>query len=209
MDVGILFGLLVKLAIVEVPHLHDGSEKNNKYLEGIHQMAEIYVDVGEEGALYSSDIDPIILSVIGYEESRNRPNSPDGDCYFTMNREKKCNSFGPMQISKIMPWYLKNLDPDYWEGVTEASLRQPDENVEAAYFLLNHYKKECKGGGLAHMFGNYMGGKCFKGAIAPGKKRCHIAKAMGESIGIKMPECPASAMDSKTKNLVKSLKTGL
>ena len=207
MDVGLLFSLLVKLAIVEVPHLHDGSERNNKYLDGIHRMAEIYVEVGKEGALYSPEVDPIILSVVGYEESRNRPDSPDGDCYFSGNRERKCNSFGPMQISKAMPYYLSNLDPDFWEGVTEKSLREPEENVEAAYFLLNHYKDDCKNSGLAQLFGNYMGGKCFQGAIAPGKKRCQIAKAMGESVNIKMPDCPPTAIDVKTRNLIVSLRT--
>lgn len=188
----------------EYPKIDDGSERNVKYLEGVQIMANHYAEVGGEGKIISPEIDPLLLATIGYEESRHRPNSPDGDCFFSgESKEKKCNAFGPMQLNKAIPWVLNRIDEDFWEGVTVDSLRDPKQNVEAAYDLLHYWKTSCSAD-ISNFMGSYMSGKCFKGSIAQGKKRCLIVKALNQAMGKEDTiQCPVANNDKRTAGFIK------
>jgi len=204
MDFKVFLAVILKMVAYEYPNIEDGSARNAKYLNGAREMAEHYLEVGREGKIVSPDIDPILLATIGYEESRHRPDSPDGDCFFNgMSKEKKCNAFGPMQLNKGIPWVLNRINEDFWEGVTLESLRDPGQNVQAAYDVLHYWKTSCSSD-TANFMGSYMSGKCLKDSISPGKKRCMIAKtldiAMGHQDTIK---CPATNFDKRTNGLLK------
>lgn len=198
MTVAQLFSLLVKMALVEAPYLHSGKPHLNKYLDGMQEMSRIYLEVGAQGKIISSDADPLLLAAIGYEESRHRPQSVDGDCNNT-DHGLICRAIGPMQINKASPGMLGNIDPK-WKGYTVETLRSPQTNVEAAYRMLAYYKDTCKGG-PAVWLGSWSAGKCLSKPIPLGKRRCAIARALGDASGIEVTGCDTSAGESVSKHV--------
>ena len=203
MNVEKLILVLAKLALVENPNLHDGSEKNQAYLEGLRSMAQLYVEVGSDGKVASADTDTVLLATIGYEESRHKPKSPDGDCMMG----GVCQAVGPMQVSKSTPWVLGRIDP-IWKGAKVDDIRDPRRNVEAAYRLLQHWNNECAGSTTENLLGNWSAGKCIKGTIHMGAHRCHLAKAIGEAVGVEMAPCRRAA-SPRTQSLVSRFKKRL
>ena len=209
MTVAQLFALLAKMALVEIPRLHDGSEKNQKYLDGMQNMTRIYLEVGAQGALISSDADPLLLAAIGYEESRHRPDVKDGDCHFIDPGppHQACNSVGPMQLNTGTPRMLAEIDAK-WQGYTTETLRNPQTNVEAAYRMLAYYKAACKGG-PAIWLGAWSAGHCSQHPHAMGYRRCAMAKALGDASGIAVEGCDMQhGMTPHIRSLVKALKKG-
>lgn len=198
-----LFALLAQMALVETPTLHDGAPKHQKYLDGMNEMAQIYLEVGFQGKIVSADADPLLLAAMGYEESRHRPHSQDGDCVGT-GYNHACRAFGPMQINKASPGFLGNIDPK-WKGYTVETLREPRTNVQAAYRMLEYYKESCKGG-PAVWLGSWSAGKCLSEPIPLGKRRCAIARALGDASGIEVPGCDTSGSTKHIQALVASLK---
>ena len=198
-----LFTLLAKIALVEVPSLHDGSAKNQKYLDGMNEMTTIYVDVGKAGLLISPDADSILLAAIGYEESRHRPKSPDGDCSY-LRTGTKCRAFGPMQINKSTPSILGNIDLS-WKGSTLEQLRDPATNVKAAYRLLTYWKDQCKGG-PAQWLGAWSAGRCSARPIPMGHRRCALARALGDAAGVEVAGCDTKLHDRHVGALIARLK---
>ena len=201
-----LFRALAIVATVEDPQLHDGSDKHQNYLDGVETMAGIYVEVGARGEVVSPTVDPLLLAAIGYEESRHRPKSPDGDCRFVDPRpSQRCDAFGPMQINKSSPGVLANID-SRWKGETVESLRDPRRNVEAAYFLLRYWKDQCKHG-VAPTLGEWSAGKCLgKRPIPMGARRCALAQGLGEALGVPVTECDGAQPDAHTRRLLAALK---
>lgn len=198
MKFDILFPILLKMASFEYPDI--GSAKYVKHVEGIRTMTNLYVEVGGKGEVVSPEVDPLLLAIIGYEESRHGPLVQDGDCT-KLPSGTKCNAFGPMQISKAMPYLLKGIDPK-WAGATETKLRDPRANVEAAYTLLRYWKAECKGGPDTWL-GSYMAGKCLR-SIPQGRKRCLLTHALGKATGIEVPACTAvTGADLRTLRLTR------
>lgn len=196
-----LFSLLIKIALVESPDLHSG--KHNIYLDGINEMSGIYLDVGKAGLLISPDADAVILSAIGYEESRHRPKSPDGDCSY-LTTGTKCRAFGPMQISKATPNILGNIDAS-WKGATLEQLRDPATNVKAAYRLMVYWKDQCKGG-PAQWLGAWSAGRCSLRPIPMGHRRCALARALGDAAGVEVTGCDTKLHDRHTGRLIAALK---
>jgi hypothetical protein len=202
MDGTKLFQLLIKLALVESPNLHDGSEKHNRHLESMHRMANLYVEVGKAGRFISPEADPFVLAAIGFEESRHRTYTADGDCAYPMTGPKVCHSVGPMQVSTALPALFK-ADPS-WANITAERLRDPETSVKAAYNLLVYWKSQCKGGPLATL-GSWSAGKCV-GKIAMGRRRCALAKALGDAAGVEVVGCDTPATDERTRRRVAALK---
>jgi len=197
-----LFTLLAKIALVEVPALHDGSPKHQTYLDGMNEMSRIYVDVGKAGLLISPDADSMLLAAIGYEESRHRPQSPDGDCSH-LPGGTKCRAFGPMQINKSTPSILGNIDLS-WKGSTLEQLRDPETNVKAAYRLMVYWKDQCKGG-PAQWLGAWSAGRCSRNPIPMGHRRCALARALGDAAGVEVTGCDTKIHDRHTGRLIAEL----
>lgn len=197
----LLFTLLAKMALVEAPDLHAG--RWNVYLDGLHEMSQIYVDVGKAGLLISPDADPLLLAAIGYEESRHKPQSKDGDCSY-LPGGTKCRAFGPMQISKATPSILGKIDPA-WKDSTLEQLRNPAQNVKAAYRLLQFWKDSCKGG-PAQYLGAWSAGQCSSSPIAMGFRRCALARALGDAAGVEVEGCDTKRHDRHTGRLIVELK---
>lgn len=192
-----LFTILVRLALLETPTLHDGQAKHQQYLDGMREMSRIYLEVGASGDIVSPAADPLLLAAMGYEESRHRPNIEDGDCRFVEPRPKQaCNAFGPMQLSKATPGVLGNIDPK-WKGYTVEVLRNQQTNVEAAYRLLRHYKDTCSGG-PASWLGAWSAGRCTKKPIRLGLRRCYLASAMAKAAEVPPIDCGAWSPDKRT-----------
>lgn len=199
-----LFVLLAKMAIVENPNLNDGTNKNRTYLDGMREMTTIYVEVGKAGRLVSPEVDPLLLASIGYEESRHKPKVKDGDCNYLLPPFQKCNAFGPMQLAKSAPALLARIDGQHWQGTTLQAMYDPRTNVEGAYRFLNYWKDEC-GTTPASWLGSYGSGKCHKKPIAMAIRRCTIARALGNELGIKFEGCPADSSNAHTKRLLDAL----
>lgn len=199
--------ILTKLASIENPNVEDNSEKNTAYLAGLRTMAQLYVDVGKEGRVVSPEVDPVLLAVIGYEESRHRPAVHDGDCHLSLKGPAVCEAFGPMQVSRATPGVLVRID-DEWKGTTVKDLRDPRRNVEAAYRLLRYWNDQCEGAKLDGLMGNWSAGKCLKGTIGMGAHRCHLAKAIGEAAGVTIEAC-AKGPTKRSANLGRALKRRL
>lgn len=195
--------ILTKLASIENPAVEDGTEKNAAYVAGLKQMAALYIEVGNEGRVVSPEVDPILLAAIGYEESRHKPASRDGDCSY-LPSGTVCNAIGPMQVSRSTPGVLKNLDADEWRGTTIKDLREPRRNVEAAYRLLRYWSDECKGAPVDALLGNWSAGKCLRGPIPMGIHRCHLAKAIGDAAGVEVKGC-TRALSKRTESTVRKL----
>jgi hypothetical protein len=199
-----LFLLLTKMALVENPNLNDGTDKNRAYLDGMREMTGIYVEVGKAGLLVSPEVDPLLLASIGYEESRHKPKVKDGDCHFLVPPNEKCNAFGPMQLAKSAPALLARIDEPHWKGVTLQAMYDPLVNVQGAYRFLQYWKSEC-GTTPASWLGSYGSGKCHKKPIAMAVRRCTIARALGNELGVKVEGCPADSNSDHTKRLQKAL----
>lgn len=201
-----LFTILVRLAILETPTLHDGQAKHQQYLDGMREMSRIYLEVGSPGDIVSRDADPLLLAAMGYEESRHRPNVEDGDCHFVEPRpQQACNAFGPLQLNKATPAILGRIDQK-WSGYTVEALRNPQTNVEAAYRLLRHYKETCQGG-PASWLGAWSAGRCTKKPIRLGLRRCYLASAMAQAAGMAPIECGAWSPDKHTAARLRALAT--
>lgn len=198
-----LFVLLTKIALVEAPTLHDGSPKHQEYLDGMHEMTRIYVDVGKAGTLISPDADPMLLAAIGYEESRHRPRSPDGDCAH-LPAGVKCRAFGPMQLSKSTPGLLGDIDLS-WKGSTLELMRDPATNVKAAYRLMVYWKDQCKGG-PAQWLGAWSAGRCSRNPIPMGHRRCALARALGDAAGVEVAGCDTTRHNKHVGALIAQLR---
>jgi len=194
--------LLSKLAMVEQPDLHT-SERWASYLDGMATMAGEYLEAGRAGTLVSPDVDPLLLAVIGYEESRHRPNIKDGDCDNTLARH--CKAIGPMQLSRSLPSMMPRIDRDY-APITVDSLRNPRSSVLAAYRLLRHYRDTCHGG-PAQWLGAWSAGKCSAKPIALGVRRCQLAAAMADAADIEPIDCGNRPMDTATRRRVKAIES--
>jgi hypothetical protein len=171
----VLFQILSRLALVETPALHDGSEKNAKYLDKISHMTEVYIEASRDGALVSPDADAAMLAIIGYEESRHREKVVDGDCW-QVNGARKCHSAGPFQLNMSIAGMLHNIDP-HAPAIQIADLRNGHKSGAIAYRLLRFYKQTCHGG-PAQWLGAYASGKCSQRPIRLGARRCAMASAI-------------------------------
>lgn len=205
MNLAMLVSLLLRLATYEWPSVMDDKPENAKYREGLQTMADLYVKVGSEGAVVSAEADPILLAVIGYEESRHRPKVRDGDCGIGGG----CNAIGPMQLARSTPYTLANIDPS-WKGMKVDKLRDPETAVRGAYRLLKHWKEQCPGT-PAHYLGAWSAGKCFgKGTIELGARRCALAKGIAEAAGVELPACGTKPIRSKrVPRMIQLVKTPL
>lgn len=202
MNVALLLSLLLKLATVEWPTVMDDKPANVKYRNGVKTMTELYVSVGSEGALISREADPIVLAVIGYEESRHRPRVKDGDCGIG----NTCNAIGPMQLSKASPWFLSTIDPT-WKGLKMEKLRDPETSVRGAYAMLKHWKKACPGT-PSHWLGAWSAGKCFgKRPIDLGSRRCEMASAIAKASKVDFEECGGRNRSRRLPRLLEALKS--
>lgn len=199
MKVEVLLPILLKMASFEYPNIETESDKYAKQVEGIRSMTNLYVEVGGRGDIVSPDVDPLLLAVIGYEESRHGPLVQDGDCT-KLPSGTQCSAFGPMQLAKSSPSMLKNIDPK-WAGITVQKLRDPRVNVEAAYTILRYWKTECKGGPDTWL-GSYMAGKCLR-SIPQGRKRCTLTHALGKATGVEIPACTVNGTDPRTLRLTR------
>jgi len=195
--------LLSKLAMVEQPDLHAASRWTS-YLDGMAVMAGEYLEAGRVGALVSPDVDPLLLAVIGYEESRHRPSIPDGDCAHP-NSGRICRAIGPMQLSRALPTMMPRIDAAY-PVLTVEGLRDPRTSVAAAYRLLRYYRDTCHGG-PAQWLGAWSAGKCSTKPIALGVRRCQLAAAMADAAGLQPIDCGNRPMDSATKRRVEAIKS--
>lgn len=202
MNVEQLFKILVKLALLENPNVEDGTPKNAAYLDGVKRMAQLYVEVGSEGRVVSADADPILLAVIGYEESRHRPLVRDGDCSF-LPSGTVCNAVGPMQLSRTAPALLERVEPEEWKGATLKLIREPQKSVAGAYRILRYWKDQCSGS-TDTLLGDWSAGKCLGGPIPMGAHRCHLAKALGSHLGVDVGKCQRAA-SPRTKSMVERL----
>lgn len=202
MNLALLITLLLKIATYEWPSVMNDKPQNAKYREGLQTMAELYFKAGSEGAVLSPDADPILLAVIGYEESRHRPKVKDGDCGLGGG----CNAIGPMQLARSAPWTLANIDPQ-WKGMKVEQLRDPQTAVKGSYQLLRYWKQQCPGT-PAHWLGAWSAGKCFgKNAIELGVRRCMLAKGMADAAGIAFPACANRKIRStQIPKIIESLK---
>jgi len=181
-----LFTLLAQLALVETPLLHDGTPKNNKYLESVHTMANLYVEVGSAGSFISPEIDPLVLAAIGYEESRHRVRVNDGDCRYDYRaQDTRCWSIGPMQLSRATPRWWKQIEPN--DPLSVEQLRDPQTSVRVAYRMLSYWKDSCHGD-LTATLSSWSAGKCLKKA-ALGQRRCSLVKAFAAASGLPEPVC--------------------
>jgi len=203
----ILVALILKAAEVEWPTVatseHPGSVA---YRQGVATMAESYVAVGSEGAIVSSEVDPLILATMGYEESRHRPTVKDGDCYQTNGMTKPlCRALGPMQVSRATPSILGTIDPA-WKGLKVDELRDPLTSVKVSYRLLKYWKDTCKSKSLDALLGNWSAGKCLKGTIDMGARRCAFAKSMAGVVGVEFgATCVRPTRDKHVKRLIASI----
>jgi hypothetical protein len=204
MTVSQLFTLLLQLILVEAPYIQSGKPHLNRYLDGMHDMARIYLEVGAQGRIISPDVDPLLLAAIGHEESRHRPESVDGDCTNT-DHGKVCRAIGPMQLNKAAPRLLASIDSK-WKGYTAETLRLPQTNVEAAYELLAYWKRACPGT-PAHWLGAWSAGKCFKRPIKLGKRRCAIAQALADAADVEPIDCGDWTPDASTQARIDALST--
>lgn len=203
MNVEQLFKILVKLALLENPNVEDGTAKNQAYLAGVKQMAQLYVEVGSEGRVVSAEADPLLLAVIGYEESRHKPNSRDGDCRFLRTGDI-CDAVGAMQLSRSAPALLERVEPQEWKGTTLKLIREPQKSVAGAYRILRYWKDQCSGS-TDTLLGNWSAGKCLRGPIPMGAHRCHLAKALGSHLGgVDVGKCQKPAAP-RTKSMVERL----
>jgi hypothetical protein len=203
MTFAVLLGLLLKIAGVEWASFSDDKPANNAYREGLRTMAKLYVDVGSEGKVVSKELDPILLAVIGYEESRHRPKVRDGDCIHP-NSGTVCNAVGVMQLSRSTPGVLANIDPS-WKGIQIDKLRDPETAVKGAYRLLQYWKEKCPGT-PAHWLGAWSAGKCFPKPIRLGVRRCALAKGLADAAGVPMEACPKPTDARHTLRLIAALK---
>lgn len=187
MNLALLLSILLKISTYEWPTVMDEQPQNTKYREGLKTMTEFYLKSGSEGAVLSVEADPILLAVIGYEESRHRPSVKDGDCGFG---DSGCNAIGPMQLARSTPWTIGNIDPS-WKGMKIDQFRDPETAVKASYRLLRYWKEQCPGT-PAHWLGAWSAGKCFgKTPIELGMRRCMLAKGIADASGVEFPTCPA------------------
>lgn len=194
--------ILSKLAMVEQPDLH-ASKRWSAYLDGMATMAGEYLDAGRAGTLISPDVDPLLLAVIGYEESRHRPSVKDGDCDNT--EAHRCKAIGPMQLSRSLPSMMPRIDRDY-APITVDALRNPRSSVLAAYRLLRHYRDTCHGG-PAQWLGAWSAGKCSAKPIALGVRRCQLAAAMADAADIEPIDCGNRTMDAATRRRVEAIES--
>ena len=192
--------MLSRLAMVEQPDLHEASRWTS-YLDGMTVMAGEYLDVGREGALISPDADPLLLAVIGYEESRHRPRIADGDCDHTP--QPKCRAIGPMQLSNSLPALMPRIDPGY-AALKVAALREPRTAVLASYRLLRYYRDTCHGG-PAQWLGAWSAGKCSTRPIALGARRCQLAAAMARAADLAPIDCGERPLDVATRRRVEAI----
>lgn len=200
-----LFAVLLKLALLENPSLHDGQPKHNKYMEAVYEMSDLYVKVGAEGVLVSPEADPLILAAIGYEESRHRAKVPDGDCQQTFGMPRRiCWSVGPMQLSRATTKWWGTIAPGE-APLTIELLREPETNVRVAYRALKYWQQTC-GGDLTTAFGSWAAGKCRR-SIGIGRRRCALAKALAEATQVQMPACD-SRQDKLTVRRIQAIKGG-
>lgn len=191
-----LFALLLKVALLETPVLQDGQEKHVKYIAGMQEMAQHYVEVGSAGELISRDADPLLLAVIGYGESRHQPRVKDGDCFTPISGKPQCSAIGPMQLHRGNNKVLANIDPT-WNNTKQDDLRDPRTSVRAAYRLLRFYKETCPEGGPAGWLSGWAAGKCFHRAIPIGTGRCFLAATLGKAAGVEVKGCEAAKTDNK------------
>lgn len=196
----IVLMLLMRLALLESPTLRDESPKNKAYIESVKTMSQIYVEVGGAGEVVSPKVDPLLLAAMGYEESRHRVRSKDGDCDRT--EKPYCHAVGPMQVGKTLPKQMAKRD-SWWATITTEKLREPRTSVEAAYRLLRYWKGACKGGPVEWL-GAWSAGKCV-GKIQLGKRRCALAKAFGEEVGADVA-CSAPATDDATMRRITAIR---
>lgn len=195
-----LFALLAKVALVETPTIHNG--KFDKYLDGMSQMAQIYLEIGFRGELVSPDVDPLILAAVGYEESRHRPHGHDGDCTGT-GSTRTCHAVGPMQLATSTPGVIGRIDPK-WQGYDVERLRDPHTNVEVAYRMLKFWKAQCSGG-PAVWLGAYSAGRCTKRPIPLGKRRCALAGVLSNAAGYTFDACAKVEKDKHIAAIEKQL----
>lgn len=201
MNFSLLLSLLLKIAAYEWPTVMEDKPRNVAYRDGVATMATQYAQVGSEGALISPEADPLMLAVIGWEESRHRPGVRDGDCGVV----GPCNAVGPMQLSRSMPSFLAKID-EKLAGLKVNDLRDPDTAVRASYRLLRFWKEQCPGS-PAHWLGAWAAGRCFKSPIELGVRRCVLAKGMADAAGVTFPDCPARKLrERRTLKIVARLK---
>lgn len=191
-----LFALLMQVALIETPVLEDGQEKHVRYIDGMREMAKLYVEVGSAGELISADADVLLLAVIGYGESRHQPHVKDGDCHPTLDGDPHCAATGPMQLHKGNGRVLANID-SAWKGTTAKDLRDPRTSVRGAYRLLRFYKETCPEGGPAGWLSAWAAGQCFRRAIPIGSGRCVMARALGKAAGVEVKGCENAKTDNK------------
>lgn len=211
MKIEVLVALLLKMAEVEWPTVSTSEEaKSVAYRNGVGTMVEQYIAVGSEGAIVSSEVDPLLLAAIGYEESRHRPKVSDGDCIHTMTMTKRvCMAVGPMQLSRATPWILGNIDP-VWKGMKVDDLRDPETSVKVSYRLLKYWKDTCKSKGLDALLGNWSAGKCLKGTIQMGARRCALSKALASASGVEFDAtCARPSKDGHVKRLIEKVSEGI
>lgn len=198
-----LFQILVSLALVESPNLHNGSDKSNRYLASIETMAHAYVEVGQHGQLITPAADVAMLAVIGYEESRHRPKVVDGDCVGSVGINRRCKSAGPMQLSRAIVGMMPHIDAQ-WSLITEAHLHDPSQSVGIAYRLLKYYQDGCKGA-PANWLGAYAAGKCSARPIELGRRRCAMASAILRAAGDVPLECGTYTPDKRTAQRIAAI----
>jgi len=204
MNETILFALLLRLSSVETPALKTEPEKFQPYLDSVRRMSSLYVEVGKEGAVVSSDADPLLLATIGFEESRHRLRPKDGDCQQTFGMPRPvCWSVGPMQLSRATTQWWPKIAPEA-APLTVELLRDPETNVRVAYRALRFWRDKC-GGDLTATFSSWSAGKCLR-SVGLGRRRCAIARALGAAANIPVPECSTRGrMDRRTQNFANAL----
>ena len=143
-DLKTLERVLWKKLRSEAPHA-DKDEQWRRYIEG---MARFAAETGAHGSIAQPMLDTMILAGIAWHE-----------CRFRLECESEHN-FGPMQLNNSAPHWLPNVDPK-WEGVTREQLEDPRTNIDAAYDILLHHKKNGCGGPL-HLLAAYRAGRCVR-----------------------------------------------
>ena len=167
--------LLLAMLVVLSAEVHDlASEDCVDHRISVYELAELYHEVGSEGALVSPDADPYILAAWGFFESRWRVHSKDGDCHPNGRYGDVCSSVGPMQVSKgATRWpYFAHMN------LTVKKLRDPETNVRVAYEGLKFWKARC-GGAISVTLDSFQRGRCAKRPSWEGRRRCALAAAMG------------------------------
>jgi hypothetical protein len=163
----LLVTLVLTLLTTEDPSISE-RPSFQRWQVSVMDLAGAIAEVSQHGRLVNPEVDAAILAATAYRESRWRT-WVAGDCV-----RKRCKAFGAMQLTK--GWFRWGYDLLQLSRTTDS----PDDarvQVEIAYRVLEHRKRECGGGPLT-WFASYRISGCPKRKQIDfeARKRCKLAE---------------------------------